>query len=138
MAGSVGLLDVPTRHSVTLLRVESSRILVPPPETGERGIVHASPAKLVALSVILQPAHAAARLARDDPGGDANRRDQAGWISQALPGDVERGSVRHARADNRQPQGDVDGPVEADGLERDVALVVVHGHDGVIAPASAR
>ena len=69
---------------------------------------------------------------RDDPGGDAHGLDQARWIGQAFPGDVESGAVGHAGADDRQAQGHIDGAVEADGLERDVPLVVVHRHDGVV------
>ena len=55
-----------------------------------------------------------------------------------LPGDVEGRAVGDARPDDRQAERDVDGAVEADRLERDVPLVVVHRDDGVELAARAR
>ena len=48
-----------------------------------------------------------------------------------LPGDVEGGPVGHAGPDDRQAERDVHGAVEADRLDGDVPLVVVHGDHGV-------
>src|SRR6266571_7321939 len=45
----------------------------------------------------------------------------------ALARDVERGPVVDAGAHEREPQRHVDALVEARQLDRDVALVVVHG-----------
>ncbi len=75
------------------------------------------------------------RATRDEPAGHPHRRDQAGWIGKALAGDVECGSVRHAGTHDRQAEGHVHRAVEADGLERDVPLVMIHGHDGVVCAA---
>ncbi len=71
--------------------------------------------------------------AEDETGGDPRRGDQAGGGGQgvALPGDVERGAVGNARPHDRQAERHVHGAVEADRLEGDVPLVVVHRDHGV-------
>ncbi len=69
---------------------------------------------------------------RNDSGGDAHRGDQAGGIGLAFPGDVEGCAVCDAGPHDRQSQRNVDGPLKADGLQRDMPLVMVHRHDGVI------
>ena len=39
--------------------------------------------------------------------------------------------MRHAGSNDRQSERHIDSPVETDRLERDMALVMVHRHDGV-------
>ena len=51
----------------------------------------------------------------------------------SCPGDVEGGPVVDGRADDRQPAGHVDGVIGVEQLDRDVALVVVHGDHEVVA-----
>ena len=95
------------------------------------------------------PAHAAA--ARAARGGEAlgifDRLDQAALVGDALAGDVEGGAVIDGGADDRQAERDVDAgqvlplagrriDLEAEQLDRDVALVVVHGDHGVVLPGA--
>src|SRR4051794_37539352 len=74
--------------------------------------------------------------------GVVDRLDQAEFVGDALAGDVEGGAVVHRSADDRQAEGDVDAAQripsagfridgEAQQLDRDVPLVVVHGDHGV-------
>src|SRR3954452_15385639 len=74
--------------------------------------------------------------------GVVDRLDQAEFVGDALAGDVEGGAVVHRGADDRQAEGDVDAAQrvpgagfridgEAQQLDRDVPLVVVHGDHGV-------
>ena len=84
------------------------------------------------LQGVRRSGRASVSFSRDDSRGDPHRGDQAGWIGETFPSDIKRRSVRDARSDDRQPERDIDGPVEAGGLERDVPLVVIHGHDGVV------
>jgi hypothetical protein len=78
-----------------------------------------------------------ATVRRDEPGGDPYGLDQARRIGQAFPCDVESGPVCHAGAHDRQSQGHVDSALEADGLKRNVPLVVIHRYDGVKRPAQS-
>src|SRR5919202_5680071 len=75
--------------------------------------------------------------------GVFDRLDQAALAGDALAGDVEGGAVVHRGADDRQAEGDVDArqrlpPArrgvhrEAEQLDRDVPLVVVHGANRVV------
>ena len=63
--------------------------------------------------------------------GRLDRDDEAGGRRDALAGDVERGAVVDAGADDRQAERDVDALVEAEVLDRDQALVVVLRDDDV-------
>jgi hypothetical protein len=49
-----------------------------------------------------------------------------------LPRDIERRSVIHRGAGDREAERDVDGTFEVDQLHRDVALIVVHGDHQVV------
>ena len=84
---------------------------------------------------------------REHPGGDVERLDHGLVVGRALPRAVERGAVIDRHAQERQPDGDVDarqpGPplrrlvvLEAERLDRDVALVVIHGDDDIKLPAA--
>ena len=48
-----------------------------------------------------------------------------------MAGDVERGAVIGAGADERQPERDVDAVLDAEIFHRDEAMVVRHGHNDV-------
>ena len=50
-----------------------------------------------------------------------------------LSRDIEGRSVVHRGAQDRHAVGDGNGPVEVEGLGRDVALVVIQGQDAVVA-----
>src|SRR5262245_61601566 len=78
----------------------------------------------------------------EHPHGDVERLDHALVVGDALPRAVEGRAVIHRYPEERQTHGDVDaaeaGPRlarvvvrETDGLDRDVALVVVHRDDDV-------
>src|SRR4051794_21622116 len=62
---------------------------------------------------------------------EPHRLDQAGRIRHPLAGDVERGAVIDRRADDRQPEGDVDRAPECEQLYRNEPLVVVARDDDV-------
>ena len=69
--------------------------------------------------------------AEDQPRGDPDGLDQARGPRPARPGDVEGRAVGDAGPDDRQAERHVDRALEAEGLEGDVPLVVVHRHHGV-------
>ncbi len=70
---------------------------------------------------------------RGDGGGELQGFDEAVRRGAPLGGDVERGAVVGRGAHERQPERDVDALIEAERLQRDQRLVVIHGDDGVIA-----
>ena len=66
----------------------------------------------------------------DHRDGHANGTLHTVRLGEVSPGDVHRRAVVHARANGRNTEGDVHAFLEGDGLDRDQALVVVHGdHD---------
>ena len=65
------------------------------------------------------------RLALRETDCQLDRLDQADGIGDALAGDVERGAVIDRRADDRQPQRDVDRPAERHHLDGNQPLVVI-------------
>ena len=67
----------------------------------------------------------------EQPDGGLDGCLHAGGVSDATPGDVEGGAVAGAGTDQRESERHVDGGVEPDQLQGDVALVVVHGEDPV-------
>ena len=60
-----------------------------------------------------------------------NRGFETAGVGQAFPRDFKSGSVVDACPDDRETHCGVDAFVERQHLERDVALVVVHGDDAV-------
>jgi len=70
--------------------------------------------------------------------GDANRLDHAAGISPAAPGNVERSAVTRTGPHHGQTQRHVDGLVEADQLQRNMSLIMIHGHDAVAPTGNLR
>src|SRR4029078_12614825 len=67
-----------------------------------------------------------------------HRCDHTLWVGQAFARDVKGGAVIDRRADDRQPERDVDRLPEGDELHRYEPLVVVTGDDDVeVAAAGA-
>ena len=66
------------------------------------------------------------------------RGDEARRIGDALAGDVERRAVIGRGAHEGQAERDVDALVEGERLDRDQALVVIHGQRDVVARPRAR
>src|SRR3990172_7535890 len=64
-------------------------------------------------------------------GGQQDRLYHAAWIRGAGARDVEGGAVIDRGADDGEADGDVDPPFEADQLQRDMSLIVVHGDHGI-------
>src|SRR6478609_746576 len=64
------------------------------------------------------------------------RLDHRAVVGDAGPGDVEGGAVVDGRPDDGQADRDVDTGLEAEHLDRAVALVVVHRDDEVVVAAA--
>src|SRR5688572_8742745 len=81
----------------------------------------------------LSKSHSAAEFYRE-----MDRLEQAVGIRLPLPRDVEGRPMVHARSDDGQAEGRVDGRIEGQHLQRDVPLVVVHADERVPAPPPGR
>src|SRR6266516_450617 len=78
-----------------------------------------------------------------EPFGELDRLDQAALVGDPAARDIERGAVVDGGANNGQPERDVDTrqlrpfagrriDLEAEQLDRDVSLVVIHGNDRIV------